>query len=108
MGDGMKTLIDQAKERLDSLRLIQERYPDAREGSIFGTPIISSQMAGRDTDLLAVFISGEDTVVLPYLGVGGCRVFFYGGDFISIDTLFERLRLTRPATFAVLLEECRK
>jgi hypothetical protein len=111
MSNTIRSLVDEAKERLRSLELVQEKYPDAIEGSILDTPIIASSKALADAKELLVFSSGKDVVVLPAVRVGEPELAVVGwtGGYLGlpIEVLFERFRSREPAAYQKLVEQLR-
>jgi len=116
MADLIDGMIDEAEGRLEDLRLVQAKYPDARKGSIFGTEIVASEAAVADCYGIAVFLEpfGRDAMLLPFVMVGVVQVYGWrcwrgepiarSGTGNCILQLLDQLRNEAPDVYRALIK----
>lgn len=110
MGENIDDLIRDAEARLEGLRVVREKYPDARAGEVFEHPITASKMALKDADkILLIIHRGKGTnLLLPFVNVGEVSVVGWGevGP-PSFEVVLMRLRERFPEAYEKLIEICR-
>jgi hypothetical protein len=110
VADTIRDLVRDAERRLDGLRRVLEKYPDARAGEVFGQPIVASKLALKDIDKVLLIVHRErgDNLLLPFVDVGGVSVVGWGdAGPPPFEVVMMRLRQKAPEAHAKLLEICR-